>query len=302
MKRIIYKFKFETGVHLGNRALSGSVNTFQADTLFSALCIEAKKMGGNENINKFINEVRSGNIKLSDSFPYVEKTLFIPRPCIITEKTKCPEVLEYIPSDAINNYLEGKLDFDNVNKILKNLGKNEEKNIASVRNNDVAQPYYLGIYRFFNNAGLYIIAEFNNDENKKYFDELMKSLSYTGIGGKVSSGLGKFSLTEEVISKEMNKRLDNAKYSKVKMSISLCLPKENEIESVLKGAFYKLEKRSGFVSSESYSDSISRKKDIYVIKSGACFENTFEGDIVDVSRGGNHPVYRYAKPLFMEVI
>ena len=302
MKRIIYKFKFETGVHLGNRALSGSVNTFQADTLFSALCIEAKKMGGDENINKFINEVRSGNIKISDSFPYVEKTLFIPRPCAITENTKCPEALEYIPSDAINNYLEGKLDFDNVNKILKNLGKNEERNVASIRNNDVAEPYYLSIYRFFNNSGLYIIAEFNNDENKKYFDELMKSLSYTGIGGRVSSGLGKFSLTEEAISKEMNKRFDNAKNSKLKMSISLCLPKESEIKKALEGAFYKLEKRSGFVSSESYSASISRKKDIYVIKSGACFENNFEGDIVDVSRGGNHPVYRYAKPLFMEVI
>ena len=44
-----------------------------------------------------------------------------------------------------------------------------------------------------------------------------------------------------------------------------------------------------------------RKRDFHVFAAGSCFANQFLGDIFDVSTGGAHPVYRYAKPLFMEV-
>ena len=40
---------------------------------------------------------------------------------------------------------------------------------------------------------------------------------------------------------------------------------------------------------------------MYVFAAGSCFKNEFEGDIYDVTNGGSHPVYRYAKPLFMGV-
>ena len=44
-----------------------------------------------------------------------------------------------------------------------------------------------------------------------------------------------------------------------------------------------------------------RKKDLYVFNSGSTFTEKFEGDICDVSSGGAHPVYRYAKPLWLGV-
>ena len=43
MKYIAYKLKFSTGVHFGNGSLDNTEYTFCADTLFSALCIEAVK-------------------------------------------------------------------------------------------------------------------------------------------------------------------------------------------------------------------------------------------------------------------
>lgn len=86
------------------------------------------------------------------------------------------------------------------------------------------------------------------------------------------------------------------------MSLSCSLPKYNELETVLEGASYLLQKRSGFVVSDKYSEEPLRKRDLYILKAGSCFRTIFEGDIYDVSDGGTHAVYRYAKPLFMEVI
>lgn len=80
MNRVIYKLDFKTGVHFGNGSLSDTVSTFQADTLFSALCIEAVRMGGDEKINKFVDYVKENKIKFSDSFPYIDNMFFIPKP------------------------------------------------------------------------------------------------------------------------------------------------------------------------------------------------------------------------------
>ena len=70
---------------------------------------------------------------------------------------------------------------------------------------------------------------------------------------------------------------------------------------VLDDSRYLLVKRSGFIDSYTYSKEQRRKKDIYLFKSGSCFNNTYQGDIYNVSSGGSHPVYKYAKPLFMGV-
>lgn len=85
------------------------------------------------------------------------------------------------------------------------------------------------------------------------------------------------------------------------MTLSMSLPLQDELEHALNGASYQLVKRSGFVNSENYSDVYMRKKDLYVFASGSCFFNKYQGDIYDVSSEGSHPVYRYAKPMFLEV-
>ena len=86
------------------------------------------------------------------------------------------------------------------------------------------------------------------------------------------------------------------------MTLSVALPREEELTSALEDAEYLLCKRSGFVSSDQYAPEQMRKKDLYVFKAGSCFAYRFHGDVYDVSgKGGRHPVYKYAKPMFMEV-
>ena len=58
MKYIIYKLKFSTGVHFGNGTLDDTEYTFCADTLFSALCIEAVK-SGTDMLNRLVNWAKS---------------------------------------------------------------------------------------------------------------------------------------------------------------------------------------------------------------------------------------------------
>ena len=85
------------------------------------------------------------------------------------------------------------------------------------------------------------------------------------------------------------------------MLLSGAFPQEKELDQSLEGASYLLNKRSGYVASEFYAEEYRRKRDLYVFAAGSCFKNEFEGDIYDVTNGGSHPVYRYAKPLFMGV-
>ena len=45
---------------------------------------------------------------------------------------------------------------------------------------------------------------------KNLFEELLESLSYTGVGGKKSTGLGRFEYQESEISTNLEKKLQKA--------------------------------------------------------------------------------------------
>jgi len=79
MKYEIYKLKFTTGVHFGSGMLNDSGYTFQADTLFSAMYIEALKGGLEQQLYQM---VCSGRLLFSDGLPYVEDLYMIPKPVL----------------------------------------------------------------------------------------------------------------------------------------------------------------------------------------------------------------------------
>lgn len=85
------------------------------------------------------------------------------------------------------------------------------------------------------------------------------------------------------------------------MTLSCALPQDNELAFALDGAAYQIVKRSGFIDSVHYAKEQRKHRVLYVLAAGSCFRNKFDGDIYDISNGGNHPVYRYAKPLFLGV-
>ena len=189
------------------------------------------------------------------------------------------------------------------NEKLSRLGKYEMTQKASISYEEGldALPYYIGSYHFSKNAGLYVIIGYEDTEAFQFISSLIEGLSYSGIGGKRTSGYGKFQAKYKNMDPQLKQRLNVNKYQKM-MSLSISLPKDDEIEKVCTEVQFQLIKRSGFVNSMTYADTFRKKKDFYGFVAGSCFKIPYQGDIYDVSIYGKHPVYRYAIPIFMGVI
>ncbi len=303
----IYKLRFPYGVHFGNRMLENCNIRFCADTLFSALCVEALKNSNEELLNKFVDQTRKGNLLFSDAFPYVGEEYLLPKPYIQivgkeqdSAQKKKYKKLNYVALSQWQQYASGNLDLSIQEQLEKNIGDFSMRTYAAVRGLEETLPYRVSSFSFSEGAGLYLVYGYENDEDADLFYELLEKLSFTGIGGKKSSGYGRFEIYNGKMPKEFQDSLVNEAEKYV--SLSVCLPKEDELEAVMESSTYSIEKRSGFIDSTRYASSMMRKKDIFLFSSGSTFASKFEGDIYDVSSGGNHPVYKYAKPFFMGVL
>lgn len=306
MKYQSYRMIFPVGIHLGNKLSDESMFTVLADTLFSALCQEAVKNGS---LDELVSAVKENKLLISDAMPFIGDTYYIPKPLvkIQTESQgnsklkKAFKKLSYIPSDKLEVYLKGQLDAEKENEKFSNLGVSTVRTSVAVSNLDKPSPYRVGVFNFNEGNGLYVIVGYEDDDTLYLVSDLLESLSFSGFGGHRSSGLGRFEykfVKEEFIQTILKRLNDN---SKVKTSLSVALPTEEELPTVIEGSRYKMLKRSGFVASTTYADEYLRKNDLYVFSAGSTFTKEFSGDVYDVSNNGNHSVYRYAKPMLMGV-
>ena len=299
----LYKLSFTTPVHFGTGVLNESAIGFCGDTLFSALYIEALKLNLADQLYRAVD---MGKLRLSDAFPYIGRQYFLPKPMIYIEPKdqgnsvvkKQYKKLKYIPVTELQSFFAGDMEPESCS--LQGLGREYSQVMTAVRREEEdALPYRVGNYLFNENSGLYVIASLEDSETKELLEELFDSLSYSGIGGKRGSGKGRFILKQGTVSESFQTMLD--KKSDRYMMIASALPKEEEMEDALEGASYQVQKRSGFVYSASFAEEETKKRDLYTLQAGSCFTKTFDGDIYDVSEGGNHPVYRYAKGMFLGV-
>ena len=311
MKFVVYKLNFTAGVHFGTGMLWSGVNTLPADTLFSALCIEAAQQG-EESITALVNLVKQQKLRVSDLFPFISKELYLPKPLVPIQRTgegdsivkKSFKKLKYIPVSQLDSYLQGKIDPIAAVKTLKTLGIFEVRTMAASRSPDKLAtgdtlPYSVGVYRFGQGNGLYTLVGVEDEIVQRQFEQLLDALSYSGIGGKRSAGLGRFTVCKTEVPETLLKRLQGNATPCV--SLSVCMAADDELESVLEGAQYLLLRRAGFVASTEYADEQRRKRDMYMFCAGSCFKRRFAGDVFDVSNGGRHAVYRYSAPMWMEI-
>ena len=309
MEYCIYKFNFKTAVHIGNGKLADGEMTLHVDTLFSALCQEALQMGGKEMLQELISYVDKDQLRMSDCFPFLQKNrYYIPKPMrAVSHESdnntdrKAFKKLKYLSVDKLEEYLNGTLDVVEENAFFTaHSGIYSVKTSAAVSELEDTKPYSVGLWSFPQDSGLYFILGYESDEVNYFIGDLMDSLSYSGIGGKKSAGLGKFECSVDRIPEIMQQRID-AEAGKQYMTLSVCMDEQETLKEVLSDAEYLLMKRSGFVASSSYSENFQKKKNLYVFREGSCFSQKFDGAVFDVSCGGTHPVYRYAKTMWMKV-
>lgn len=332
MEYYIFELNFKTPVHFGNAGMGGNLEKKSlccpADTFFSALCNEAALIDA-EYVEKLYDASTEGKFLLSSLFPYIsaatgEKEFYLPKPLLVN-KGKEKKILNFseMKVDATKMKALKKTEYIRVSKMkefLLSLGGTGEfsetcpdfaipsEQIRVNMRGEKLRPYLVGSYTFRKDAGLYFVAGFAEAGDVERFCELVRSLGYTGIGGKRSSGYGKFELDDDPIiiseydwiyedDKELAKMLGNTK-SAWQMCIAPLLPDCRSVQSVKSGS-YKLIVRGGFISSSSLPVNIKRNK-LYMLAEGSCFKERISG-CVDVCsiEGLGHPLYRNGKGMFV---
>lgn len=305
MIRNIYKLEFSSAVHFGKNKLSNSLEIIHSDTLFSALAIEWINIYGK--IDDFINAAENENFRISSAMPYKDDIFYIKKPIMNIEidenylDFKRIKKIKYVPIKEVNRYTDfiknaSEMDFE-VPKFTQEYTM-QKVNLMTEK----SEPYNIEVRKFNDNCGLYFIAQFENEEFIQKFEEVLYSLSLTGIGGKVSSGLGKFTFNK-IEDKEINSLLD--KKSVYNISLSLLSPSLLEIQNLSsQNLAYNLITRGGFVNSSTYRNEMGavKRKRISMFEEGSCFNSKIKGNIVDVSdENANHPVYRYGIGMYIGV-
>lgn len=293
-----YKLDFQT-VHFGNGNLNESIGSFNASRLYSSLFLESLKL----NVDKeFLNLSKSANFFLSDSFPLKDGEFYLPKPIGYPKiplnsestretrrKAKRSKKLRYIKYTDMEDYVEGNCDVDKLD------GTDSFFSKSTVVTKKGIDPYEVGITNF--KTSLYILTI-----KHKLLDMLMNSLQYSGIGGKRSSGYGRFTVEKLDIPDEFSKNIvvNDSEYG-VYMTLNTSIPNNDELDAVLPTAEYLLEKSSGFAYS-STSRNLLRKQDLYKFAVGTTLTKTYNGNIFDVRPDDfPHPVWNYAKGLFYKL-
>lgn len=319
MNCLLYQLRFNTPVHFGGSdsalSLYSSEDHFRADTLFSALCHTAMQIEGSNGLEKLLFLAKSGELLLSDSMPWSGDCFYLPKPFFTTqttqelpaEKRKAIKKLAWIPADRFGEYCDALRTGVFFESETVSFGKSSEITKAMVPEQRDARPYPVGLYQFREDCGLYFLAMCRKPDDAKWLSTLVEALGITGIGGKVSAGYGKFAVVNRIALSDsahpglagLYQALTGTAQRSVLLTTSL--PRDEELDRSLEGAGYQLVRRSGFVSSDTFAESPRKKQSQHFLAAGSVVQNRFFGDVYEIGTYGNHPVYRYSKPLFLGV-
>lgn len=325
MKFFLHKLCFSTPVHFGGDnalSLESAQMTFCADTLFSALCHTAFFLGGNAQVEELCDAARQGALLLSDGMPYAEKgkgkedELYLPRPFLMpgkrtvtsSQQRKNAKKTRYLPVLKMDEYMkcisEGQyMDMGTP----QNFGTSVELTKAAVPENEETRPYFVGAYYFRLGCGLYFLVGCE-EELENQIERLLRLLGTSGIGGKISAGFGKFEPVDLIdlsepfdLETEWLSRALMDKEAPIQMTLSACLPMQEELNQALEGAQYQLIRRGGFISDPAQSGTPRKKRSQCVFQAGSTFRRRFAGQLSEVGKSAGHAVYRYNRPLWLGV-
>lgn len=321
MNYFLIKLTFNTAVHFGSSnsalSLSSSEQTFCADTLFSALCHTALAVCGPEGAEQLCEAVRQDRLRLSDAMPWRGDTLYLPKPLLPmpfdermnTADRKAVKKAAWLPVEAFDSCLaclrrgyfaQGQ------SPQPASYGMSYELTKAAVTDDSNSVPYQVGLFRFAPGCGLYFLCACASPDGMDRLFPLLRVLGQCGIGGRVSSGYGRFEIEDE-IAVLLNEPFDEqtgwlyralAAKDGPWLLLTSSLPADGELDAALEGASFQLVRRGGFVAGQGAS---AKKKTQHFLRAGSVLNTRFEGALYDVAAEAAHPALRYAKPLFLGV-
>ncbi len=329
----ILPLRFIAPVHFGDAAQGGGLQevglTCRADTLYSALTVEALRKS-QSTFDEWIRKTHDGSICISDLFPwYIRNNSFefyIPKPVLdvkgekktgresLTEARNLSAFRKQAKKRAFLRASEMGLYLDDLAYHTSSL--EEEPTFGTFGsdthfNGRTGKPYGAGSFSFHENAGLYFLLGLSHREDLDMVTALVAWTGLSGIGGRRSSGMGKFELAHGPILLEAGDDWEDhdevALYDMLEcesegpqMAMASFLPRAEEAAMAAEGRGLWL-KRSGFTWTEGMEAPV-KEKSIYMMAAGSTFASRMEGRIADVSTPAvGHPVYRYGKGFFLGV-
>ncbi len=333
MKRhYLIRLTFDTPVHFGAAEQGGTLEkiriTAKSDTLISALCTEAANIGGQESIDKLADAIDKNQLLISDLMPYYcdEKTrnieYYLPKPILppieiitngepfsrikqIATQLKKHKKMQYIRASEIADYLTANRSNKQYQATQRQFGAPIVTERVNCRG-EQPLPYYVGAYQFAPQAGLYFIISTDDYELAEWIYQLTEQLGYSGIGGKRTSGYGKFRLEEDLLELDQDGitqddqaiyQMLNDQTSKQQMLISCLLPSATDIDIIKQGT-YNLIKRSGFYT-DTTDNTIKKRNNIYMIDSGSCLPARIQGTWTTLIENKQHPIWRSGKGIYV---
>ncbi len=317
----IFKLSFQTPVHFGDSSSARSLETAIinpcADTLFSALCHQAAEEGGDSGVLKLVDYVRTGELKFSDTLPYIKETLYLPKPYILGKRAteiyenmkKEFNKLKFIPVSSFDGFLRGVMGTGQL--LLSNIdncfGHQWIETKAAITGLEDPSPFSVGLFAFNSDSGLYVIIGYNDKSVFEWVHQLLKCLGISGMGGKISAGYGKFTVGECLHLDGNGSEANNLLYKMLTTDSSsyilatTALPNESELEKIMVGATYALTRRGGFVGSSTYNKTALKKNTAYFFSAGSVFKGKFQGGVYECGKTLGHKVFRYSVPIMLGV-
>lgn len=309
MRYVKFLLEFPNGYHASDFRLTSTNIKISSDVLFSALVHETNSLFGESGVKKFVNYFNEDKLRISDLFPFIGDELFVSKPLLSTkfevediDYHKSFKKIEFIPLKSLSKYNKTKFDLNHLKKKLSNMGNYNTSTKIKYQENGEHEIYSVTSYKFREGNGLYFIVAYEEDDVLVFLDEILYSLSFSGIGGKRTLGYGKFEYIYDSLDGIYTDYFSGGKSYYILINTSV--PTNNEInEELISNSSYKLVRKGGFTLAKSNSQSRTnfRKKDVYLFDSGSVFRDKFNGQIIDVGIGYDYPIYRYAFSMFMGV-
>ena len=224
MRFAIFSLAFDGPVHFGEASQGGGLEQagmgYPADTLFSALCTELSAEGALADLARLREGVTSGRLLLSDLLPWQvvgdEMAYYLPRPilqlarraqqplayretCAQATARKRAKKLKYLRASRLADFLRAMQADGRWEEETPEFGAQALTERVNCRG-AASLPYFVGTFSFCADAGLYLLAGMEREEDQDWLEALLRWLGCLGIGGKRSSGYGKFHLAEDVLS------------------------------------------------------------------------------------------------------
>lgn len=312
----LYKLHFSGPVHIGpdhgQNPLESSLTTMHSDSFFSALCVEAARYGGSEMVENLVDDARQSRMVLSDLLPCRGEELFLPKPNLPfvqarveanSENRKEFKKMRFVPISMWTDYCkfcfeEKPFSLKKCKEAMQGFSYPDQRQRVAVEGSEDPEPYFLQATSFPPDSSLYCILGFDSGQTRSKWEQLLNSLAWSGIGGKRSSGWGKFEISSPD-SLENHQVLHtglSAKDAPMWMTLNTSLPTDEELQSIAQQSSYLLCRRGGFVDGKTY-----KKRTVYAFSAGSCVNARFEGDVLDLAPKGRRAVYRMLKPILLGV-